>query len=84
MVNGKELLLRELRNQLARADTLVQKREKELQDILYKLNNNNVNIFNIICQLEAAREKYNEDVKRRNIIIENIKLVENYVFKGST
>ena len=84
MVNGKELLLRELRDQLARADDLVQKREKELQDILYELNNNNVNIFNIACKLEAAREKYNEDVKRKNIIIENIKLVENYVFKGST
>ena len=84
MLSNKELLLRELRDQLARADDLVQRGEKELQCILYELNNNNVNIFNIAYQLEATREKYNEDVKRRDVIIENIKLVENYVFKEST
>lgn len=84
MLNNKELLLRELQNQLARTTILVKKEEKELQCILYELNNSNVNIFNIACKLEAAREKYNEDVKRRNVIIENIKLVENYVFKEST
>ena len=84
MLSNKELLLRELRDQLARADDLVQRGEKELQCILYELNNSNVNIFNIAYQLEATREKYNEDVKRRDVIIENIKLVENYVFKEST